>query len=172
MLSGKKEKMMTGSEKTAKSGAALLLCLILLFAMTGCGGGDASEESNPRPKKAPAVKKAAEDPLAAEKAEISAMDAQQVLDYINNISEPDCSLEYKDDNAMWIIAENGNGANVKITHLIHQKFTKDEKEFHKYGFGIAGGEGLYLFYTEEENHPLMLYALEHLHKLAKAGKSG
>ncbi len=161
---------MSETRNKVANGFVLLLCFMLLFVVTGCGKEDSPKIATPKLKNPQAAKQIVEDPLAAEKAEISEMDAQKVFDYINYLSEADCSLEIKDDGAMWVVSENGNGANVRATDIVDRTFKKDDKEYHKYGFGIEGHEGVFFFYTEEENHPLMLYAIRHLKKLATSEK--
>jgi hypothetical protein len=156
------------SRNPTRTSLLLPFCFALLFSVLSCGGGeDASTlKKSVTPQKRPAAKTSS-DPLAAEKALISGMDADQALNYMNDLSETDCSLEER-DNGLWIVAENGNEANMTITsvNIIHRNFILDDVQKHKYGFGVGGYEGPVFFVTEEENHDLMLYALQHLKKLA------
>jgi|GEM_PF-1605894 len=110
-------------------------------------------------------------PVQSLKQMYAGMGDQETLDRINGFIDESYSLGRK-DGALWLVAPNGNEANLAIADLMHEPFTKDGVEYHRYFFSlknIGNPEQLAPFQmvTEEENHGEMIHALQHLQELAR-----
>lgn len=148
-----------------------VLLVVSVLIVSGCSRDKGEEKpSVTAPAEQPSEEKTVS-PVQSLKQMYDGMGDQETLDRINGFIDESYSLDRK-DGALWLVAPNGNEANLAISDLMHQPFTKDGVDYHRYFFSlknIGNPEQLAPFQmvTEEENHGEMIHALQHLQELAR-----
>lgn len=149
----------------------LITMMMTVIIISGCSSPEKSGKTNPAKAAADVSATSEEPPVQSLKQTFAGMGAEETVEYINRLTESPFSVK-TEDGALWLVASNGNGANLVITVLIHQKFTDSGKEYHKYYFTLKNAPNPeqmapFMIMTEEMNHGEMIHALQRLQELAR-----